>query len=397
MATITQGNPATLDATFADPDPSGVVFSLQMPDASVVTFTFGEDPEVTNPSPGYYECAIGIPPQVWEYRWTAQSFQGSQLTQTINGTLFVIPSPVQPGQVVPPGPNLGPCFTWITGEDVAACARVDYGSNSAIFDNCAYEASMALYELSGRKYPSLCERSVRPCSNLCSCWLNGPPSYGMGPWYWTTVPWGFAGGWGWYNEVGDKFGCKPMSKVNLGGYPVRKILQVLIDGDELPEFDQTYGFRNWRLDKWMYLVRMDQPRNTPAGPAQPRLWPGCQNMSLDPDQPGTFEITYQWGTDPPQLGRDAAVEIANQLFLACGGRDCVLPVGVTKVSRQGIEIERGLLANWMDTTKGVGLVNTDLFLAAYNNGQRGGRRGAVWSPDLQSKARRVGTGDSVAS
>jgi hypothetical protein len=396
MATVTYGNPVVLDATFAQEDqtpPDTVSFEVQAPDQTVTGFDGA--PQVTNPSGNYWECALGVPADVGEYRWRATGYAGSTVTETIYGTLFVIASAVDPDMPppAPPGPTLGPCFTWITGDDVAACARVDYGSNPAVFDTVAYEASMALYEISGRQFPSVCERTVRPCRIDCDCWLTGPISYGMGPWFWTTVPWGFGGGWAWYNERGDRFGCAPMSKVNLAGYPVREILQVLIDGVELPEFDPDKGYRNWRLDKWRYLVRMD----TPGNPAQPNFFPACQQMSLDDDQPGTFSISYKWGIDPPPLGRGAAVEIANQLYLACGGRDCVLPVGATRVVRQGIEVDRGLLANWLDTSKGVGLVQTDLFLQAYCGGQRRGRRSAIWSPDLQTMARRVGTGQDAAS
>ncbi len=134
---------------------------------------------------------------------------------------------------------------------------------------------------------------------------------------------------------------------------------------------------------------MDAPPVAPSVDATPQFWPGCQNLSLDADQPGTFEITYEWGVGPPQLGRDAACELAAQMYLAFNGRNCVLPAGVTKVTRQGIEIERGLLANWADTTKATGLVHLDLFLQAYNDGMRRGRRSAVYSPDLQQFARPI--------
>jgi len=390
MSTVTEGNPVVLDATFGqegEPSPSEVVFQLEQPDKTVLTFTSGVDAAVTNPAPDYWECALGVPALIGEYRWRSTGYQGSTVTETIYGTVFVIPSAVDPPGSVPDGPTLGPCFSWITGEDVAACVQFNYGSNPAAFDTVAFEASMALYEISGRRFPGLCQRKVRPCSQACGCWLTGPVSYGWGPWYWQTAPWGGGGGWAWYNEVGDKFVCAPMSIVRLGGYPVRKILDVLIGGVPLLEFDPDTGARNWRLDKWRQLVRMD----TPGDPSEPNWWPGCQDMSLDDDQPGTFSIQYQWGIDPPQLGRAAATEIANQLWLACNGKDCLLPAGATRVVRQGIEVDRGLVQNWADPTKATGLVSTDLFLQAYAGGQRRGRQGAVFSPDLQTFARAVGT------
>ena len=396
MSTVTQGNPVTLDALFAQagqPTPDTVVFQVQQPDNSVEDFTSGVDPAITNPAADYWECALGVPGEIGEYRWRATGYVGSSVSETIYGTVFVQASPVQPPATVPPGPSLGPCFSWITGQDVAQCVQYDYGSNPAVLDTVAFEASMALYEISGRQFPGLCQRRVRPCRNGCGCWMNGPVSYGMGPWYWTTVPWGFGGSWAWYNEQGDWFGCQPMSTVRLGGYPVRKITEVLIGGVPLPEFDPFTGVRQWRLDKWRYLIRMDAPPplSQPDAPAITAWWPSCQNMSLDADQPGTFEVGYQWGVDPPELGRQAAIEVAQQLWLSCNSQACLLPAGTTRVIRQGLEVERGLLQAWADPTKPVGLVNTDLFLQSYADGQRRGRRSSVWSPDLQEFARAVGT------
>lgn len=393
MATVTAGNPVVLDALFGRSGqelPDAVQFRIQFPDGSI-TVMAGTAGSFT----GQWEADLGIPAQNGKYEWEAVGSLLGATTETQYGILEVVPAAVQdspPPASVPPGPVLGPCTPWITGDDVAACARVAYSSNPAVFDTAAYEAFMALFEVSGRQFTGLCERSVRPCANQCSCWLGGPVSFGMGPWFWTSVPWGTGwGGWAWYNERGDRFGCKPMSKVNLAGWPVREILEVVVDGQVMPEYDDS-GARNWRLDHWRYLVRTDEPAVPPSITPSPRLWPGCQNMSLDPDQPGTFQITYRWGVDPPELGRQAAIEIANQIWLACNGEDCVLPAGAIRVERQGITVERGLLANWADPSKPVGLVATDLFLQAYWRGERGGRRPAVWTPDRQSFARHVGTG-----
>lgn len=375
-------DPVTQVQTLADP--TTVVFTILAPDQTEQVFT-SPCAEIANPSVGVYVCALTPPLPTGDYHWRAEGtgavVASSEDAFTIVASAVETPDP-------PPRPVMGPCTQWISGQNVADCARADYGLTPTVFDTVAYNATLALYEISDRRFPGICERTVRPCRDGCSCWLTGPVSYGFGPAFWTGTPWGF-GGWGWYNESGDKFGCSPMSKVRLAGYPVSEIVEVLIDGAVIPEFDPDTGAREWRLDKWRYLVRMDKPGN----PSQPRFWPSCQNMSLDDDQPGTFAVTYRWGTDVPQLGRDAAVEVANQLWLACGGQECVLPAGATRVVRQGIEVDRGLLANWMDETKGTGLVNLDLFLNAYGHGKKAGRRSALWSPDIQSFARRVGVNE----
>jgi hypothetical protein len=283
-----------------------------------------------------------------------------------------------------PGPVLGPCTSWIDGADVAACcSSVPDFDDPAIFDAVALEASMALYEVSGRLFTGLCDPvTVRPCRDGCSCW--GPSSLGLGPWYWSSAAWG-AGGWGWGNECGDRLGCRPLSRIRLAGYPVREIVEVLVDGAVLPALDDN-GNPNYRLDRWRFLVRMDDP----GPPVQPRSWPACQNLALDETQPGTFAITYRSGVDPPELGRRAASELACQLYASCAAAKCVLPAGATKVTRQGVTVERGLLANWFDPTKPTGLVALDLFLKSYWR-TRAARRPAVFSPDLQPFARRLGS------
>jgi hypothetical protein len=395
VSTVTAGNPVTLTAAFAlagQPSPDDVQFTVEAPDSSTTVYP-SSSPKVTH-SGDTWQLALGVPGEVGIYRWQAVGYTGSTVSETIPGTFDVQPSVVDPEAPTPPGPSLGPCGMWITGDDVARCVNFDYGSSPVIFDTVAYEASMALYEISGRQFPGLCKFDnppVRPTRDDCDCW---PISYGMGPWYWISTPWGYgAGSWMWRNERGDTLGCQPMSRVNLAGYPVREILEVKIGGVVLPEFDPDSGFRNWRLDEWRWLTRMDTPTTDP-GVVNPieNFWPGCQDMSLDDDQPGTFSVSYSWGVDPPELGRAAAVEIAEQLWLACGGSNlCKLPAGAVRVERQGIVVERGLLANWADPSKAVGLVSTDLFLQAYCRGQRSARRGAVWSPDVQGFARRLGT------
>lgn len=287
-----------------------------------------------------------------------------------------------------PGPVLGPCVSWIDGSDVAACCGIADCDPPTLLDTVALEASMALYEISGRQFTGQCTKTVRPCADGCGCW--GVPSLGLGPYYWATSAYGVAPGgypWMWRNECGDVCrGCGTLSKVKLSGYPVTEIVEVKIDGAVLGAFDSN-GNPNYKLaENRRDLIRLDDP----GPPQQPRRWPACQNMALDSSQPGTFEVTYRHGVNPPPLGMDAAAELACQLYVACsGGENCVLPAGVTRVVRQNVEVDRQLLANWFDPTKATGLVRLDLFLASYWRVRRG-RRPAVYSPDVQQYARRLG-------
>jgi hypothetical protein len=267
---------------------------------------------------------------------------------------------------------------WTDAEGIARFTPLGDNPDPEIVAAVAQEASNALYEISGRQFSGPCERVVRPCRQACDC-FGFSPAAGLGPWYWTSAWWGGAGGWNWRNECGDKLGCEPMSRVRLAGYPVRAIIQVLIDGAVVDPSE-------YRLDEYRWLTRLDDPGH----PDLRAFWPGCQNMSLNSDQPGTFEVSYVSGIDPPQIGRDAAAQLAAQLYIPMsGGQTGVLPAGVTKSVRQGVTVERGLLANWFEKGKPTGLVFVDTFLAAYW-ASRGQRRPAVFSPDLQTFARPLG-------
>lgn len=285
-------------------------------------------------------------------------------------------------------PVPGPCSTddWVTVEDVANCIGEEC-DNPSIFQTAATEAAVALYEISGRVFPGTCTRRVRPCSDRCGCW--GAPSSGIGPWYWTSASYGVAPSgwfWGWRSECSpNPCGCGTLSRVKLAGYPVIEIIEVLIDGEPLDPLDEN-GNPNYRLDHRRWLTRMDDPTDETGNP---RLWPACQNLALDSDQPGTFEITYTWGIGPPQIAKDAAAELAVEIFRACSNQSCQLPTNTVRVQRLGVTVERNVLLAFLDPTKPTGLVALDIFLAQ-NYGQKYGRRSAVWSPDVPQFAQKLG-------
>jgi hypothetical protein len=131
---------------------------------------------------------------------------------------------------------------------------------------------------------------------------------------------------------------------------------------------------------------MDDPSTDPA---TPRRWPSCQNLALDSSQPGTFEVTYRHGIDPPEIGRSAAAQLACELYRACNGQACQLPSNVVKIQRQGVTVDRNVILAFLDPKKPSGMAAVDLFLAM--PGVRRTRRPAVWSPDVQPFAKRLGS------
>lgn len=259
----------------------------------------------------------------------------------------------------------GPCTDWISGDDVADCCSVET-SSGAIFDEVAATAQEVLFELSGRQFAGECSKTVRPCRTNCGCgWQILSRGHIVGPWdlgYWSPY---------WYCDD-MACGCMPISQVKLSGYPVREITEILIDGVAIAATE-------YRLDKNRYVTRTDNGK-----------WPGCQNMTLANTEVGTWSIEYTYGADVPSLGISAAAQLACELYKACQGQDCALPTGVTRITRQGVTVEKLAFTSWafQRSTRGslirgwrTGMPLVDLFLATYNpDGYK--RRPIWWAPSM---------------
>ena len=357
-------------------DPTTVVFTLEADDASQTVYTWGLDPEVTNPAVGAYVLTLD-PPAPGHYDYVCVGTGAIEAESP--GSFDVLPD----GVLAPlaPAPTGGPCTSWIDGDAVADCdSTLGVGSSTFLLDDVAAMSSWLLFELSGRQFSGTCERTHRPCRDRCSCWTfaagGSPGAWGWG-WAWQSA---FAGGGSWRNECGDRCGCGSESYVTLPGHPIRHIVQVKIDGSVVPAGE-------YRLDAKRELLRLDDP----GPPVVHRTWPACQNLALADDQPGTFSVRYLYGVDPPEAGKIAAAQLAGELFKACPGNtgECRLPNKVTKVVRQGITIEKLVPLAEMLKTGATGLQLVDAFIAGANpRGIR--RRPAVWSPDVRSMGRRTG-------
>jgi hypothetical protein len=272
------------------------------------------------------------------------------------------------------GVGVGPCSSWITGDDVAAC-HTEIGTDTSLLDSAAESAVQLLFEKSGRQFSGLCERTVRPCGQS-SCFptpqiLEG--GYVVWPYSWN--------GQAWWGDEGRWCGCTPLSKVRLPGYPVRAVSQVVIDGDVVDPSE-------YRLDGNQWLLRLRD------ADGERTYWPSCQNLDDPTTEAGTWAVTYTYGQEAPQAGADAAAELAWQIYLACpgvSGGTCKLPTGSTRVTRTGVTIEMKAFTAWAFGREGwkTGLPLVDLFLNTYNpHGIR--RRGAIISPDVKPYAYETG-------
>lgn len=264
--------------------------------------------------------------------------------------------------------TVGVCQLWCDPDDVAA--RLSLSPTPAEMIRYVEWACGLLFQLSGRRFSGACQRTLRPCRQGCGCWT--PARWGLPvPYYgWDGGMWRHTGQ-GELGNANDECGCGVSQRVLLP-YPTREVMEVKIDG-------ATISPSTYRLDSQKWLTRI-----TGNGG-----WPQCQNLELADGAVGTFMITVTYGAVPPIAGVEAATQLASELWKmnnpAAG--ECKLPVGVTQIVRQGLTITKQAEQAWVKG--GTGLVAVDSFLAAYNpSGRRG--RGRVWSPDLQSPARKVG-------
>ena len=254
----------------------------------------------------------------------------------------------------------GPCSPWISGDDVAECCNVETTSG-ALFDTVAWQASSLLFEISGRIYAGECShRTVRPACDSCVCGFQVlSRGHVIGP-----------GDYGYPLDLCDSClaACDP-SLVKLAGVPIRDIVEVLIDGLVVNPAD-------YRVFNDRYLQRLNNGH-----------WPHSQNLTLDDTEENTFSITYTYGASPPSLGVSAAASIACELYKECDGQTCVLPKGVTRITRQGITIDKLAFTSWgfREGRWATGLPLVDAFLATVNPAGLQ-RRPVFWAPGKRQYA-----------
>lgn len=378
MSTYQQGQPITIFDTFTlddiPTDPTTVVYRVLGPDGTTTTYTFPGAPEISNTGVGEYELALGAPTLPGTYYYDVDATGTVVASRAASFTVLAnVSSTTDLDWAV-----VGPCTPWADSRDVWNCCgqpmqTIGEGSSATEcavdMTQFAIEASQLLYELSGRLFSGVCERTVRPCST---------EDFGCG---FQVLSRGHIVGWsgiGW----GDTraCGCQGLSRVHLSGYPVRDVTEVKIDGVVLP------AENNWRLDERQWLTRIADSNG------DRQLWPSCQRLDLADTEEGTFSVTYRYGQDPPVLGVQAAAQLGCELYRACSGGTCALPTGTTRINRQGIVIERLAFATWAfrEGRWNTGLPLVDAFLGGYNPTALK-RRPSVWGPDRKQRyARSVG-------
>lgn len=210
-------------------------------------------------------------------------------------------------------------------------------------------ASLTAYRI------GVCPTVIRPCAARCAppgSYMAAPATGGS----YSALPIQTIGGiWTpyirggeWVNGCGchaaAECGHTRLSEVILPG-PIGDIEEVRVDGNVV---DPTL----YRVDNGDRLVSLGDP------------WPTTQDLSVGPDEVGSFMVTYYRGAAPSDLTKYAAGVLAIEFYRACkGDGKCRLPRGVREITRGGttIELQPGMFENGL-----TGIQEVDAVINIYN-------------------------------
>lgn len=251
---------------------------------------------------------------------------------------------------------LGVCSTW-----------TDYPE--PMRESALALASSFLYGATGRRF-GVCPVVVRPSQGgrwegvAYQAFPVAPGLSGLG------VPGGpFLFGGKWFNAGCGGCCGAPGCAVVLRG-PVAEVTQVRVDG-------AVVAASAYRVDVTggaYLLVRVDGA-----------CWPSCQNFTAAPDEAGSFEVSYGLGLALPVELQVATALLACEYAKALTGGPCKLPSKMTRLSRQGVEVELEPPAPADGKT---GIREVDDVIQALNPGRRQ-RPPLVLSPDLPEQCDRM--------
>jgi len=260
----------------------------------------------------------------------------------------------------------GPCDWDVDPEALGVCS--DWATTPAATRDTALElASTFLWAATGRQY-GVCPLTVRPQQDR----FTGPEAYRAYP-VWPgqepiiAGPYLFGGRW--FNR-----GCSACC--NSGGCaivlrgPVASVDEVLVDG-------VAVASSAYRVDisRGVYLlVRTDG-----------QCWPTCQNFTAATTEEDTFAVTYGIGRPLPVALQVAAALLACEYVKALTGGPCKLPARMTRLTRQGVELE----VDTPDAVEGkTGIREVDDVITALNPSRRASPP-LLLSPDLPEACDRV--------
>jgi hypothetical protein len=251
---------------------------------------------------------------------------------------------------------LGVCSTW---DDYSAAIQAAALEMSALF----------LWAATGRQY-GVCSLTIRPSQTergevAYQTYEVRPGMDGLG------VPGGpYLFGGRWFNAGCSSACCGNNACAIVLRGPVVSVDEVSIGEDVIPasayRVDVTSGV--------YLLVRRDG-----------ECWPTCQNFTADEGETGSFTVTYDIGRALPLSLSVAAAILACEYAKSLTGGACKLPAKMTRLSRQGVEVE---LEPANPTEGTTGIREVDAVISALNPSRRQ-RPPVLLSPDLPENCDRV--------
>lgn len=217
-----------------------------------------------------------------------------------------------------------PCTWDVDPEALGVCSTWDEYPPE-LQDNALAMATLYLWGATGRQYGP-CPLVVRPNQSTRGgevlyqtfAVVSGSQS-GLG------FPGGpFLFGGRWFNSGCASACCGNSACAIVLRGPVASVDEVMIGGDVIPpsayRVDITGGV--------YLLVRTDG-----------ECWPTCQDFTADEGEEGSFTVAYQIGRALPVALQVAAALLACEYAKGLTGGPCKLPAKMTRLSRQGVEVE----------------------------------------------------------
>jgi len=204
----------------------------------------------------------------------------------------------------------GLCTPWITRDEfLECCSAADETTPIAAIDTAINIASYALYYMSGRQFRGLCEKTVTVCRENC-------------------------------RNTRKSLHCDYENEIDLGFWPITELGDIDFDGT-------TQSPANFQINDHRYIEKLNGK------------WP-TQTGEVDQE----VVITFTYGINPPDLGKEAAKALASEILPACLDKECSLPDRATHIVRRGVSIQISDYKLLAQDFLNIYLV--DLFLQAVN-------------------------------
>jgi hypothetical protein len=218
---------------------------------------------------------------------------------------------------------MAPCNWDIDPTALGVCADwADY--TEAQQANALALTTLYLWAATGRQYGA-CPITVRPSQSgrtevLYQSFEVIPGSHaGLGQ---PGGPFLFDGRW--FNAGCASACCGNRACAIVLRGPVASVEEVVVGDETIP----ASAYRVDITGGAYLLVRIDG-----------ECWPTCQDFSTEVGEPGSFAVSYSIGREIPLALQIAAAMLACEYAKAITGGPCKLPARMTRMSRQGVEVE----------------------------------------------------------